>query len=106
MKKMLIGLVAATFVALFAVPAFAQARDPFEPLVSEESAGTTTVDTNGDTTTTGTTEDPFEENGSDGLPNTGSDPSTWLVAAYGLVVLGAGAIVLARISHPSYLLRR
>ncbi len=103
---MLVGLIAATFMALLVVPAFAQARDPFDPLVTQENAGTTTVDTTGDTTTD-TTQDPvFQENGSDGLPDTGSDPSAWLVAAYGLVVLGVAAIVLARISHPSYLLRR
>lgn len=105
MRKTLIGLIVATFLVLLAVPAFAQARDPFQPLVTQDTTGTTT-DTTGDTTTD-TTQDPvFQENGSDGLPNTGSDPSVWLVAAYGLVALGIAAIVLARISHPSYLLRR
>lgn len=101
-KLLLMATLACALTIAAAAPAMAQ-RDPFEPLV-DPNAGTTGTTT--DSGTTGAEPDPFQENGSDGLPNTGGDPSPWLVIAYGLVALGAGALVLAKISRPQYLLAR
>jgi hypothetical protein len=86
-------------VALFAVlalvaPAAAQLRDPFEPLVTE---GSTTEGTTGGTGTTdggGTEVQPQPATEVDA--NTGGDPSPFLVIAYGLLALGAGALIVSK----------
>jgi hypothetical protein len=84
----LIGLV-------FAAPAAAQLRDPFEPLVEEgATAGTTTGETTGGTTTV--QPGPATE----AEPTTGADPSPYLMVAYALVAIGAGAIVIAKTLQP------
>jgi hypothetical protein len=86
---------------LAAAPAFAQ-RDPFEPLVSNE-AGANVDDTgnaaNGSSNDqTSNDSEPAPDTGS--LPTTGSDMSGWLAAAYVLVAVGVGTVVVARMNGP------
>ena len=89
-----IGVVLAglSLLLLTASPALAL-RDPFDPVVKPDSAGTGT--TTGTTTIeepdVTTNENPF----SDGMPNTGADTAPWLVLSYVLVVLGGAALALA-----------
>ncbi len=89
-------LSATLLVGLVAAPASAQARDPFDPLVTEGSGSAAVVDEGGD---------PFEPNGgggvnvtptTEGLAETGFDSSGWLFVAYVLLALGTGALVLSR----------
>lgn len=96
-----LALMAMTCVALMASPALAQ-RDPFDPLI-DPNAPTTTTTTTGGTTTTGTTggSQVFQPtDGSDALANTGSDVAPWMAIAYSLIVVGAGALALARMYQP------
>lgn len=97
------SLLAALLMFLIAAPALAHpgARDPFQPLVTEEQA--TTTETGEEQTTQQTTEtEAFQENGSDALANTGSDVTPWLAVAYGLLVCGGAAIALARINSARF----
>ena len=86
-----------------ATPALAQ-RDPFAPVIDPNAATTTTT-----TTTTGTIDTaPFDDQGSvdsGALSNTGTDVSPLLVIAYGLLVLGGTAVILARLHAPRPLRR-
>ena len=100
-------MVAMTCLVLMAAPALAQ-RDPFDPLIDPNAA---TVDTTsgGTTTTTDTTggSSVFRPtDGSDELANTGSDVSPWMAIAYTLIVMGSGALVLARMYQPHPATRR
>jgi hypothetical protein len=75
-------------------------RDPFRPLVSED-AGSTAVPpgTEGQpSTSTGTPEQGPAT--SEGTPNTGVPASDWSAVATMLIVLGAGAVGLARLRRP------
>jgi hypothetical protein len=94
---MIVTLVSACF-ALAAAPAAAQ-RDPFDPVIDPNAATTGTtgpIDTTGSTGT-----DPTQPSVDSGvLSTTGSDPSPWLVVAYGLLVLGGTAVILARLHTP------
>lgn len=112
MRKLVIALLLGLFLVLVMVaPALAQARDPFDPVISQAEitgAGTGTGDgtgTNGDgtgTDGTGTNGDDgatvLGENGADGLANTGSDTEPWLVAAYALIAVGAGALLVSKVN--------
>ena len=81
--------------------------DPFDPLVEDEvpvanePVTTTIVDTNTgdgqvDLQPNGGTID-VQPNGTvDVLPNTGADPSSYVVIAYGVIAAGLAALVLAR----------
>ncbi len=93
-------LVLASIAALLsAAPAFAQARDPFDPLVTQSSgssAGGGGGSETGDTTPQGDVAPAAE----DALPATGADTSVWLGLAYVLVALGAGALVLSKVYAP------
>lgn len=105
MKKLtgLVALVLATLV-LLAAPAFAQ-RDPFDPVIDPNAAPVvTTGTTTTDTSTTTTTVPPNV--GSDALANTGGDVAPWLAIAYGLVAMGAGAVVIGRMYQPQLVRRR
>lgn len=110
MRKLLIASLLGLFLVLVMVaPALAQARDPFDPVISQAEitgAGTGTG-TNGDGTGTngdgtGTNGDDgatvLGENGADGLANTGSDTEPWLVAAYALIAVGAGALLVSKVN--------
>ncbi|MGH2786496.1 MAG: LPXTG cell wall anchor domain-containing protein [Actinomycetota bacterium] len=100
MKKIVMCLVLASIAALLsAAPAFAQARDPFDPLVTQSSgssAGGGGGSETGDTTPQGDVAPAAE----DALPATGADTSVWLGLAYVLVALGAGALVLSKVYAP------
>lgn len=100
-------MTAMTCLALMATPALAQ-RDPFDPLIDPNAP---TVGTTGGsiTTTTDTTggSSVFQPtDGSDALANTGSDVSPWMAIAYTLIVMGAGALVVARMYQPHPATRR
>lgn len=102
-KLIVILTLVAACVLLVAAPALAQ-RDPFAPVIDPNAATTTTT-----TTTTGSTDTaPFDDQSSGdsgALSNTGSDVSPLLVIAYGLLVLGATAVLLVRINAPTPLRR-
>lgn len=106
MRKLLIGsLLGLMLVLVAAAPALAL-RDPFDPVISqaELTGGTGTGTTTGDGTGTtgdgtGTTNGGTEvSGGADQMANTGSETEPWLVAAYALIAVGAGAVVLSRIN--------
>ena len=106
MRKLIViaTLVSAGLVAA-ATPALAQ-RDPFAPVIDPNAATTTTTTTG----TTGSTDTaPFGGDqtsvDSGSLSNTGSDVSPLLVVAYGLLVLGGTAVMLARLHAPTPLRR-
>ena len=97
-KLLMVVVLAGACLVSAAQPALAQ-RDPFDPVI-DPNAPTTTG------TTTSGTSDPVFTGGnqpsvdSGTLSNTGSDLSPWLVVAYGLVVLGGTAVMLARMHAP------
>jgi hypothetical protein len=105
MRKAIVVLLAGLLlVVAFAAPAFAL-RDPFDPAVdltpetggggaAEEGATTADVD-GGAGTEVGGTATPSET-----LANTGSEVEPWLVVAYGLIAVGAAAVVLSRTFSP------
>lgn len=87
--------------ALLAAPAAAQ-RDPFDPVIDPNA---TVVTTTGTTTTTGTgtgtdTTSVQPGVGADRLADTGGDVAPYVVIAYGLLVVGAGAVYLAKLHAP------
>lgn len=95
------GLLLATVgvLTVAAVPAVAQQRDPFDPLVSTGSA--TTDDTGGAPTSTDTSANSSESSADttveeSSLPSTGSGVSEWLAIAYILVAIGAGCLLIAK----------
>jgi hypothetical protein len=97
-KTVLVVVLALVCLLLLAGPALAQ-KDPFNPVI-DPNAGTGTTTTGTTTTGTVTTGDPTEPVGSEGLANTGADVEPWLVVAYGLVVLGGAAVIIARLQRP------
>jgi hypothetical protein len=97
-----IVVLALTCLALLAGPAFA--RDPFDPVID---VGQVTTGSTGGVSTGGVTEPVFQPGiGSEGLANTGTDISPWLVIAYGLLALGGGTLVLVRLNAPRRLVAR
>jgi hypothetical protein len=108
MRKAIVVLLAGlVLVVALAAPAFAL-RDPFDPVVdltpeteggggrggaSEE--GATITNTGGEGTEVSGAATPSET-----LANTGSDVEPWLVVAYGLIAVGAAAVVLSRTGSP------
>lgn len=102
MKKIVICLALASIVALLsAAPAFAQARDPFDPLVTQSSSGGSSGGVGGgsesdDSALQGNVAPAAEE----ALPATGADTSVWLGIAYVLVALGVGALALSKVYAP------
>ena len=107
MRKLLIGsLLGVMLVLVMAAPALAL-RDPFDPVISQaELTGGTGGDTSGGDGTgttdgdgTGTTDGGTQvSGGADQMANTGSETEPWLVAAYALIAIGAGAVVLSKIN--------
>lgn len=102
-KLIVISTLVGASLLVAATPALAQ-RDPFAPVIDPNAATTTTT-----TTTTGSIGTaPFDDQGSvdsGALSNTGSDMSPVLVIAYGLLVLGGTAVMLARLHAPTPLRR-
>ena len=100
MKKIVFGLVLASIVALVsAAPAFAQARDPFDPLVTQSSSGGTSGGGGGGSVDVAPQGD-VAPAGQEALPATGADTSVWIGIAYVLVALGVGAIALSKVYAP------
>lgn len=75
--------------------AMAQGRDPFDPVVDPNPV----VDP-GSGEVQPQPQPPFDANGSDASPNTGVDPSPYLMIAYTLIAAGAGALVLGKLRAP------
>jgi hypothetical protein len=106
MRKAIVVLVAGLLLLVaFAAPAFAL-RDPFDPVVdlTPETAGgggggaeeeATRADVGGSGGTEGAT-----ITNSETLANTGSDVEPWMVVAYGLIAVGAAAVVLSKTFSP------
>jgi hypothetical protein len=101
-KKILSCLALASIVALVsAAPAFAQARDPFDPLVTQSSSGGTSGGGGGGSETVDVApQGNVAPAGQEALPATGADTSVWLGVAYVLVALGVGAIALSKVYAP------
>jgi hypothetical protein len=101
MKKIVFGLVLASIVALVsAAPAFAQARDPFDPLVTQSSSA-------GSSGGGGDTDPDYQAPqgdvapaGEEALPATGASTSMWIGFAYVLVAAGVGALALSKVYAP------
>jgi hypothetical protein len=99
-KKILSCLALASIVALVsAAPAFAQARDPFDPLVTQSSSGGTSGGGGGGSVDVAPQGD-VAPAGQEALPATGADTSVWIGIAYVLVALGVGAIALSKVYAP------
>ena len=99
MRRAVVTLAAAALLVMIAAaPAFAQ-RDPFDPLVTQNS-GSAVDDTGnsvgGSSNNAPDSNDSQPSNDPGALPTTGSDIDGWLAAAYLLVAAGAAAIVVAR----------
>ena len=100
MKKILSCLALASIVSLVsAAPAFAQARDPFDPLVTQSSSGGTSGGGGGGSVDVAPQGD-VAPAGQEALPATGADTSVWIGIAYVLVALGVGAIALSKVYAP------
>ena len=97
-RKLLLTVLAGVVLsALFAGPAFAQIRDPFDPAIdtSTDTGGTVTQPppVTGDG---GPVQPAPTEVGGESLANTGSDTEPWLVAAYGLIATGFAAVFISK----------
>ena len=106
MRKAIVVLLAGLVLAVaFAAPAFAL-RDPFDPVVdltpdtagggggggASEEGATTNADVGADVNQAVTQ--------AETLANTGSEVEPWLVMAYGLIAVGAAAVVVSKTSTP------
>jgi hypothetical protein len=101
-RAFVLSVCAAALLVAAASPALAQ-KDPFDPLVTE--------DTTGATDTTAPTETDITVDPGDGadpappadepMPDTGTDPSRWLAIAWLAIAAGAGLVMLARILRPA-----
>ena len=108
MRKLLIGtLLGLMLVLVVAAPALAL-RDPFDPVISQAELTGGTGDTTGTTGDgTGTTDGTATNGGTqvsgtgvDQMANTGAETEPWLVAAYALIAIGAGAVVVSKLNAP------
>ena len=99
MRTLKLLLASLTCLVLLAAPAAAQ-KDPFHPVIDPNAATTTTTGTTTTTTTTGDNTGVQPAVGSEGLANTGADVEPFLVIAYGLFVVGAGALYLTKLHAP------
>ena len=104
MLLLVLGIVLATAAPVHAAPS--NLRDPFRPLLTQETdddttAGdpTTTGDPTTDTTDPTAVDDPNTPPADDGLPTTGSETTNWLAAAYLLLAVGALLIVFGRFTR-------
>ena len=103
MRKAIVVLLAGlVLVVAFAAPAFAL-RDPFDPVVdltpeagggggASEEGATTSVEVGAQVSRAVTQ--------AETLANTGSEVEPWLVVAYGLIAVGAAAVVLSKAFTP------
>lgn len=112
MRKLVIASLLGLFLVLtMAAPALA-IRDPFDPVISQaELSGTTGEGTATTGDGTGTTGDGtgtetggatvVDQNGADAIATTGSNTEPWLVGAYALIALGAGAVLISKVNAPA-----
>ena len=107
MRKIIVSVMAMLLLALAAAPAYAQARDPFDPLVEESATGgapAAGAPTEERSATEGTETETVQT--AEGMPNTGSNTDVWLVIAYVLLALGGAALaastLLGRAPHPRH----
>jgi hypothetical protein len=103
MRKAIVVLLAGlVLVVAFAAPAFAL-RDPFDPVVdltpeaeggggASEEGATTSAEVGAQVSRAVTQ--------AETLANTGSEVEPWLVVAYGLIAVGAAAVVLSKTFTP------
>ena len=91
---------------LIALAAPALARDPFDPVITSQdvadSGTTTSTVTDGQPAVIGVPADVMSET----VPTTGADTSSWLVAAYALIVMGGVAVIVSRNLRPARLQAR
>lgn len=74
-------------------------KDPFHPVIDPNAdTGTAGTTTSSGSTTSGAFTPPSI--GSEGLANTGADVEPWLAVAYGLIVVGGGALTVVRLQSP------
>jgi hypothetical protein len=106
MRKAIVVLLAGlVLVVAFAAPAFAL-RDPFDPVVdltpeAEGGGGGGGASEEGPTTSPEVGAQVGEAvTQAETLANTGSEVEPWLVVAYGLIAVGAAAVVLSKTSTP------
>jgi hypothetical protein len=103
MRKAIVVLLAGlVLVVAFAAPAFAL-RDPFDPVVDltpEAEGGGGGASEEGATTSEVGTQVSRAVTQAETLANTGSEVEPWLVVAYGLIVVGAAAVVLSKTFTP------
>lgn len=98
MKRLCVVALLGLLLALSAAaPALAQ-RDPFK----EGSGNSSQQEPPGDRGQNGVADPaPAPQTGPEVLPLTGPESMPWLGVAYVLVAMGAGALVLVRLYHPS-----
>jgi hypothetical protein len=105
MRKAIVVLLAGlVLVVAFAAPAFAL-RDPFDPVVDltpeAEGGGGGGASEEGATTSAEVgTQVSRAVTQAETLANTGSEVEPWLVVAYGLIAVGAAAVVLSKTFTP------
>jgi hypothetical protein len=92
---------AALTVGALASPAAAH-EDPFDPNSDGNEAPTTQDDTGATTTDPDTdgVDDTTTGQTTESLPDTGADPAPWLVLAYALIAVGAGALLVVYVRRP------
>jgi hypothetical protein len=102
-RRLLLAVAAVMVLGIAAAgPAMAQARDPFEPLVSNEAPSSTDTSTAANSDDQGASDEtsnqpaPSEST----LPNTGGGVTGWIGVAYVLVAVGGGFLVLSRVLAP------
>jgi hypothetical protein len=108
MRKAIVVLLAGLLlVVAFAAPAFAL-RDPFDPVVDltpevegDGGSGGGASEEGPTVTGSGGTEVSGAAAPAETLANTGSEVEPWLVVAYGLIAVGAAAVVLSRTFSPA-----
>lgn len=106
MRKAIVVLLAGlVLVVAGAAPAFAL-RDPFDPVIdltpeTEQGGAAEEGATTAEVGETGSTEVGAAATPSETLANTGSEVEPWLVVAFGLIAVGAAAVVLSKTFTPA-----
>jgi hypothetical protein len=102
-RRLLLAVAAVMVLGIAAAgPALAQARDPFEPLVSNETSASsdTTVDATSDDQGAADDSSTQQAPSESVLPTTGGGLTGWIGVAYVLVAVGGGFMVLGRVLGP------
>ena len=102
-RRLLLAVAAVMVLGIAAAgPALAQARDPFEPLVSNETSVSDDTGANATSDDQGAADDDSTQGApsESALPNTGGGLTGWIGVAYVLVAVGGGFMVLGRVLAP------